>query len=57
VAGLLQAILVALWIEWRKNHPDQFTVEAQTNPTTTELAPTVKLNQQKPYDSAQRPNP
>src|SRR6266566_2906628 len=28
LAGLLQAVLAALWIEWRKNHPDHFTVEA-----------------------------
>jgi predicted PurR-regulated permease PerM len=57
LAGLLQAVLAALWIEWRKNHPDQFPVEAPAEQATAEMEPTVKLDQQKPYDSTQRSNP
>jgi predicted PurR-regulated permease PerM len=57
LAGLLQAVLAALWIEWRKNHSDQFPVEAPVEQATAEMAPTVKLDRQKPYDPAQQPNP
>jgi len=56
LAGLLQAVLVASWIEWRKNHPDQFPVEAQAGQSTEEMVPTVKLERQKPHDAAQQPN-
>src|SRR5215469_4653316 len=56
LAGLLQAILVALWIEWRKNHPDQFPVEAHVEQAEADMEPTVKLDQQRPYDPAQRPD-
>ena len=27
LAGVLQAVLIALWTEWRETHPDQFPVE------------------------------
>jgi predicted PurR-regulated permease PerM len=57
LAGLLQAVLAALWIEWRKNHSDQFPVEAPAEQATAEMAPTVKLDRQKPHDPAQQPNP
>ena len=27
IAGVLQALLIALWTNWRENHPDQFPVQ------------------------------
>src|SRR2546421_3239846 len=56
LAGLLQAVLVALWIEWRKNYPEQFPVEAQAEQAEADMEPTVKLDQQRSYDPAQQPN-
>jgi predicted PurR-regulated permease PerM len=30
VAGILQALIVAIWLEWRATHPDQFEEEKDT---------------------------
>lgn len=30
IAGIIQALLVAIWLEWRTTHPDQFPEEAST---------------------------
>jgi len=56
LAGLLQAVLVALWIEWRKNYPEQFPVEAQAEQAMAEMEPTVKLDQQKPCQVPKPPS-
>ena len=36
LAGLVQAILVAIWREWRKTSPDQFPLEAPTDNVSSE---------------------
>lgn len=39
VAGVIQALIVAFWIEWRKTHPEQFVhAEEQTTEAATHLA-------------------
>ncbi len=52
VAGILQALLVAIWVEWRANHPDQFHKEKEA------LATTI-INQlpDKPADTSEVVNP
>lgn len=35
VAGVIQAVVVALWAQWREEHPDQF----RKTPSTTETKP------------------
>jgi len=27
IAGVLQAVIIALWAEWRNNHPDEFLAD------------------------------
>jgi predicted PurR-regulated permease PerM len=34
VAGVIQALLVALWTEWRESHPDEFPAETQAGGST-----------------------
>lgn len=63
VAGLAQAMVVALWKEWRIAHPDQFPlkprteqlpVEAQVDHIASESDATTKMNKivlQQPTDS------
>lgn len=39
VAGVIQALIVAYWVEWRKTHPEQFAhAEEQTTEVATHLA-------------------
>lgn len=46
IAGVLQALLIALWTEWRETHPQYFE---QTQGATTEQAVTQKVEEiQKP---------
>lgn len=46
LAGLIQALLVAIWQSWRDAHPEQFTQVVEDSPETTEQ-PTA-LEQVKP---------
>jgi predicted PurR-regulated permease PerM len=33
IAGIIQAMLIAFWVEWRENHPDQFKTNEQAQVT------------------------
>lgn len=52
VAGILQALLVAIWIEWCANHPDQFHKEKELVPTNT-----IDQLPDKPADASEVVNP
>jgi predicted PurR-regulated permease PerM len=40
IAGVLQALIIALWAEWRTNHPDEFLAEDAAS-SVTHAADTV----------------
>ncbi len=44
LAGLVQAILVAIWTEWRKTSPDQFPLEAPTDNVSSESEVKLELH-------------
>lgn len=56
IAGVIQAVLISLWLEWRANHPDQFPVASPSEivmkgPTIEEeievvIGPSIHLNQE-----------
>jgi predicted PurR-regulated permease PerM len=52
VAGILQALLVAIWVEWRANHPDQFHKEKELV-----SASTIDQLSDKPVDASEVVNP
>ncbi len=52
VAGILQALLVAIWVEWRANHPDQFRKEKELV-----LANTIDQLPDKPAAASEVVNP
>jgi predicted PurR-regulated permease PerM len=42
VAGIIQAILIALWLEWRETHPDQFKKNEQAQITEAKVESTAE---------------
>lgn len=49
VAGVIQALIVAYWIDWRKSHPEQFIqVEEQVAETATDTAGNTSENTENP---------
>ena len=44
IAGLVQAVLVALWIEWRKVYPEQFPIDSNVDHIPIESEATEKLD-------------
>ncbi|HCI81458.1 MAG TPA: AI-2E family transporter [Ktedonobacter sp.] len=54
VAGVIQALIVAYWKEWRKTHPEQFVhTEEQTADAATHLVETASEQKHSPSDPMQ----
>src|SRR5258708_24322708 len=42
IAGIVQALLIALWLEWRETHPDQFKKNEQAQITEAKVESTAE---------------
>jgi predicted PurR-regulated permease PerM len=51
VAGILQALVVAFWSEWRARHPDQFPMKQKIAEKIDENVADKPVNPQNPTDS------